>query len=211
MFPGPRLPNSCQIPSPPLPRPLILLSLPPPDSNSPTCLTVPSAQHTAFVFPRGALPGPSDTEPGTPWRGCQEGLGVYKVMTWELLPLFFLPLIPTLIPASGDSRCTYVPHALSAGERGEGWTRWGERSTRHSSCCLGGRGGCAGEEGEARAELKVAGNTLPQVADVFGFPQKMVKGSLEPHLLYIHTSCLTLSKSLNPQFPQEIYCCVRGG
>lgn len=125
LFPGPSLPNSCQIPSPPLPRPLILLSLPPPDSNSPTCLKVPSAQHTAFVFPRGALPGPSDTEPGTPGFGCQESLGVHKVMTWELLPLFFLPLIPTLIPASGDSRCTHVPHTLSAGERGEGWTRWG--------------------------------------------------------------------------------------
>lgn len=76
---------------------------------------------------------------------------------------------------------------------------------------LGARGLLPGEEGEARAELKVTGNTLPLVADVFGLPQKMVKGSLEPHLPYIHTSCLSLSKFLNPQFPQEIYCCVRGG
>lgn len=29
-----------------------------------------------------------------------------------------------------------------------------------------------------------------------GLPQKTAKGSLEPHLLYIHTSCLSLSKSL---------------
>lgn len=71
---------------------------------------------------------------------------------------------------------------------------------------LPGRECCPGEEGEARAELKVKGISPAGVANVFGLPQKMVKGSLEPHLLYIHTSCLTLSKFVHTPptapFPQ---------
>lgn len=42
---------ACQIPSPPHPRPLILLCLPPPASNSWTSLRVPSAEHTVFCSP----------------------------------------------------------------------------------------------------------------------------------------------------------------
>lgn len=132
---------ACQIPAKFLlllflASPLTLLSLPPPESNSSTCLRVPSAQQTAFLFPRGALREPSDTEPGTrltgkPWASQGHDPGA--------APSLFSLAPPS--PVSGVS----VPHPRSSGELGEGVRRCGRQNTCQSSHCeegvLPGRGG----------------------------------------------------------------------
>lgn len=180
------LSSACQIPSSPLPCPLILLSLPSPESNSFTGLKAPQLGRLCFCSPRGV-----------PWHKARATLGTKpdrKARGSQGHDPARLPL-PFSNPhrSSGSLSPHVVLKCCLHSSRAQGG---GENQAlgSHSSHCLGGgpvAGGGQGSQGPAGSQW--GGQRC-------GSSQKMVKGSLEPHALHTHTSCLTLSRLLTLGF-----------